>query len=48
VIYAEHGDIAAEIIAKFHKTNGRYLEVLAHNLKIWIKSSYTELPLPTI
>lgn len=29
VIYAEHGDIAAEIIAKFYKTNGRYLEVLA-------------------
>jgi hypothetical protein len=33
VIYAEHGDIAAEIIAKFHKTNGRYLEVLATQFK---------------
>ncbi|MDI9878927.1 hypothetical protein [Flectobacillus longus] len=29
MIYAEHGDIAAEIIAKFYKTSGRYLEVLA-------------------
>ncbi len=33
MIYAEHGDIAVEIIAKFYKTNGRYLEVLATQFK---------------
>lgn len=28
-VYAQHGDIAAEIITKHYKTNGRYLESLA-------------------
>lgn len=27
-IYSEHGDIAAEVITKFHKTNGHYVQTL--------------------